>query len=190
MATATAPPAKHGPHWVTLRPGGHGDYVHVCIGCERGGPKTERHHSWPAVLEKDTLRGATDDELQAHFSHHDNPKTHRQVLGEMKRRDRAAAAKDRATSRKFERYEAVETAITAAESGTNGYFVNKKGRSAGISDWELFTGDARKAERYASDELLNWWSTHPRPTARNLKQELTARERDYRATDRFAARAH
>lgn len=179
-----------------VKPPGATEYHRVCFDCppHKARSAKPRHEHWPDVLDKATLRDATDDELQAHFTHRDNPRTHKQVLREMQRRDdvasRAKSAKERARSRRFERWENVDREIVAAEAATNGYFLNAKGKASGINDWELFTGDARKADRYASEELLRYWSTHPRPTARNLKSSLTARERDYRATDRFLARAH
>jgi hypothetical protein len=185
-------PAKHAPRWRMVRPGGHGPYIRVCIDCPKQGERGEkpRHESWPDVLDRSTLRGATDHELQAHFTHRDNARTHRQILAEMKRRDNADAAKKRATSRKFERYEHVEREIAAAEHATNGYMVNKAGQARGVTEWQLMTGRERDADKYSTDELKAYWERHPRPTARNLSADPTRRQRQARVADRFLARAH
>jgi Holliday junction DNA helicase RuvB len=41
--------------------------------------------------------------------------------------------------------------------------VNKEGRALHIDGRSLWTGPLTRARRYASDELLEWWETHPRP---------------------------
>jgi hypothetical protein len=56
----------------------------------------------------------------------------------------------------------LDYAYLAAEEGTGGVLVNKEGRALHMDGWDLFTGNARRAELYASEELLEWWSTHPR----------------------------
>jgi hypothetical protein len=187
------PAALHQPRWRMIRSGGSGPYHRVCLDCPPHQQKSgrPRHEHWPAVLDRQTLRGASDDELVAHFAHHgDNMKTHKQVLDEMARRDRAERAAERKTARKFARWEEVERQIAAAEHATNGYMVNAAGRAKGITEWQLFTGRERDAWKYSTEELKAFWERNPRPTARNLSAAPTARQRSYRATDRFLAAAH
>lgn len=43
--------------------------------------------------------------------------------------------------------------------------LNKAGRAAGISERSLLTGPESRAQRYASEELLEHWRTPHRPTA-------------------------
>jgi hypothetical protein len=49
----------------------------------------------------------------------------------------------------------------AAESETNGYMLNKRAKRAGIDERTLFTGNAARIRRYASDELLDFFDAHP-----------------------------
>jgi hypothetical protein len=42
--------------------------------------------------------------------------------------------------------------------------LNRRGREARIDERTLFTGPEKRARAYASEELLNYWETHPRPT--------------------------
>lgn len=41
---------------------------------------------------------------------------------------------------------------------------NAEGRRRGIDPVSLFMGPARRAEKWASEELLEWWRSHPRMT--------------------------
>jgi hypothetical protein len=43
--------------------------------------------------------------------------------------------------------------------------LNKAGKAAEIDERSLFTGPESRARRYASEELLNHWESHPRPTS-------------------------
>ena len=42
--------------------------------------------------------------------------------------------------------------------------LNRRGKEAGINERTLFTGPESRARKSASEELLSWWETHPRPT--------------------------
>lgn len=72
--------------------------------------------------------------------------------------------------------------------------LNRRGREAGIDERPLFRGPEARARKYASEELLNYWEDHPRPTEAyfrgedtrlgyaGLRQKLTSaeqRERDW-----------
>lgn len=57
---------------------------------------------------------------------------------------------------------ALESRYAEAEAATNGYMVNRLGRSAGVTGYDLHTGPADRAYRYASRELLDHWNTRPR----------------------------
>ena len=72
----------------------------------------------------------------------------------------------------------------AAEGATNGYMLNAAGRRAGIDERTLFTGPQSRVNRYASDELREFFLTHPRMT----RQEWDARQRRERAAERQHAR--
>jgi len=147
--------------------------------CEHACCRGMRPHpqNWPVILPSRQLRAATDEQLAEHYSRHggDTPAdeaSRAQVLYEMQRRDLANERREateerrrqRWTARRHERQEAVEQAWLAAEAGTKGNMLNQRGKEARINERTLFTGPEARARKYASEELLNWWEDHPRPT--------------------------
>ncbi len=52
----------------------------------------------------------------------------------------------------------------AAEDACRGTLLNAAGRARGIDPRKLFYGPATRAYKYASEELVDWWRTHPRVT--------------------------
>lgn len=53
-----------------------------------------------------------------------------------------------------------------------GYMVSREGMNAGIDGRSLFTGSEARAYRWASDELKEWWETHPRPNFADYRESL------------------
>ena len=132
----------------------------------------------PVILPNKLLRRASDEDLAAHYdrvqgSSAKDARARAQVLHEMERRDRAEEERKRrreavaygAYSRRQEREEAVEHAYVTAERETRGNMLNRKGEARGINPRSLFTGSEERARRYGSEELLEHWQTHGRPTA-------------------------
>jgi hypothetical protein len=62
--------------------------------------------------------------------------------------------------------------------------LNKAGKAAGIDERSLFTGPESRARRYASEELLNHWQSHPRPTAAYFQGKNTTLRPQYTAPRR------
>ena len=58
----------------------------------------------------------------------------------------------------------LEAHISAAESATRGYLLSPEARATGISVDRLFTANRTSAAAWASEELRDFWTTHPRPT--------------------------
>ncbi|MCG7524933.1 phage minor capsid protein [Streptomyces sp. OfavH-34-F] len=77
----------------------------------------------------------------------------------------------------------VQRQILAAEEATNGYMFNKKAETKGYSYESLFTGPHRIGYARASDELKEWWETHPRLTQAEFITRVTGQ------TQRWASRA-
>lgn len=46
----------------------------------------------------------------------------------------------------------------------SGVLVNSDGRARGIDGFDLFSGPQSRAEKYASEELLEFWREYPRLT--------------------------
>ena len=57
---------------------------------------------------------------------------------------------------------ALVAAMRQAEHDTNGVLVSHEGRAAGVTAESLFTGNADRAIKYASEELIDWWLTNGR----------------------------
>lgn len=165
-------------HWITKR-------QQVGMMCPHACCRNHRVHpaNMPVILPDPLLKRASDQDLATHFEKvsaqrtADETAAYWQIMAEMERRDerderrranRAAAQaryKELAFSRRMERAEAVEQAYVTAEADTKGNMLNKAGRAAGVDERTLFTGPESRARRYASDELLEHWATHPRPTS-------------------------
>jgi hypothetical protein len=64
-----------------------------------------------------------------------------------------------------------EAAYAAAEDGCRGVLLNARGERAGVSAYSLFMGPWSVAKAYASEELLEWWATHPRVTFAEYEQQ-------------------
>lgn len=69
----------------------------------------------------------------------------------------------------YSRY--LEAAYAEADAATRGNLLNRRGRAAGIASASLFLGPRRRAEAYASDELREWWQTHPRLTYADFERQ-------------------
>lgn len=156
---------------------------HSC--CMGRRPHPER---FPLILPPRMLKQASDDELAEHYGrHHDCPKCQRQIVRELDRRDRVIAARKATGARnrargEFRRAE-VDRELLAAEAATNGYMVNKHGRSLGIGERSLFSGSEERAHRYATPELKAYWADHPRPTAARLSDSARRRRDEYARSD-------
>jgi hypothetical protein len=157
----------------------------------------------PIILPSKLLRRASDDDLTAHYERlGDSSKDERaraQVLHEMERRDLADQtrnAREHAKfSRQLEQAEVQEQSYVAAEEATRGNMVNRKGQARGINPRTLIYAREETFRRYASDELLEHYQTHHRPTAASFRGEDTRvqpkatepRRRQYGVTARPAA---
>ncbi|MGN7187556.1 hypothetical protein [Microbacterium enclense] len=60
----------------------------------------------------------------------------------------------------------------AAETATNGALLNQKGRRARIDPMRLFESNAAFAYCYASEELIDWWHSHPRMTFPEYERQM------------------
>lgn len=77
---------------------------------------------------------------------------------------------------------AVESQIDAAERECRGRLVSRAGQAAGLTAWDLFTGPHHRADRYATDELHDWWEGHGRLTFAEFERAwLTANPDEVRA---------
>jgi hypothetical protein len=76
-----------------------------------------------------------------------------------------------------------------AEAATNGYLLNARGQAKGMNPSELFTGPARIAYAYASDELKAFWRAHPRVTQAEFVAQATGQNSSHIAAAQQALHA-
>lgn len=156
--------------------------------------KGRRPHpdKWPLMLDRGTLKGASDEELYQHLQRDRVGRSGRavtQVVKELERREtrqaRKEAARDRAKGRRASKAEEyrlyLETEWTAAEAATKGNMLNKRGRAKGIDPRSLWTANERTRAAYASEELRLYWNTHRIVSAAEFHGGAAAQTRGARA---------
>jgi len=146
---------------------------HACCRGRRQHPK-----GMPKILPSKALRHASDENLAARYDSitGESKKAERaraQILHEMSRRDAADVARGHREmakfSRQLEQADAQEASYVAAEAATRGNMVNRKGQARGVNPRTLITGREETFRRYASDELLEYYAEHHRPTAASFR---------------------
>lgn len=65
----------------------------------------------------------------------------------------------------------------AAVAATNGYLLSREGIAAGIDEFSLWTGSQADADRYASEELREFWLRSPRLTVSRYREQKRAERR-------------
>lgn len=65
----------------------------------------------------------------------------------------------------------LEVQHDAADRACRGVLVNKVGIARGITSGSLFLGPKTRAHKYASEELLEFWRTHPRVTFAQFERQ-------------------
>jgi hypothetical protein len=148
--------------------------------------------NYPVILPNPLLRKASEDDLAYHYAHTGSDQAQAQILHEMDRRDKADIAREarkqehqrRMFARRLAHAEEVDRAWLEAEAATKGNMLNKAGKAADIDERSLFTGPESRARRYASEELLNHWQAHHRPTAAFMQGKDTRVHERYTAPRR------
>lgn len=131
----------------------------------------------PVKLARPWLRTLTPAELEEELGQYSGfVDTHeegfREIIAEIDRREdaektaagRKMRARERRQARQSEYKDEVYRQWLQAEAETNGYMLNKAGRAADVDERSLFTGPESRVAKYASQELLDYFDKHPRPT--------------------------
>lgn len=126
----------------------------------------------------------SDEQLAHALDHADfNDTEHITALSrEADRRDKAdkdqartEATKAKAAARRRDEhddwYVAAQGQYLAAEEETRGHMLSKAGEHAGVREIDLWGMNERTARKYASEELNEWWDTHPRITQATARKE-------------------
>jgi hypothetical protein len=160
-------------HWVKPPSAQGKPCPHACCQNRRVHPE-----NLPVRLDRNYLRSLNDDELVRELiSYQRYSDTHErgylQILAEDQRRTdapvKAAARKERSRDRRAranaEYSDEVYRQWFMAENRIQGaVLLNKKGRAAGIDERTLFSGPQSRVDKYASDELKEYFGSHPRMT--------------------------
>jgi hypothetical protein len=120
-----------------------------------------------------SLRAAGLDDLAAMMAGADD-ELRSAILGECDRRDRGDRRRRvrRADAMADDWYLAAHAQYLAAEAATSGYLLNRRGVSAGIEPWSLWSGPERRAMAYASHELREFWQSSARLTVTEYRRQL------------------
>jgi hypothetical protein len=94
------------------------------------------------------------------------------ILAETDRRDRAAKAKARRDGERGAWVDAAHAQYLQADEVCRGNLVNRRGYAAGVSDWSLWSGPEARAMAYATEELREFWYTHPRMTVEAYRRQV------------------
>lgn len=73
----------------------------------------------------------------------------------------------------FETYR--EGMYRRASDDLGGVLLNREARERGIDSWSLFIGSRRRAERWASEELIAWWRENGRMTYAEFEAQAVER---------------
>lgn len=60
---------------------------------------------------------------------------------------------------------------TEAETELNGKLLNRRGQAQKVDAVRLFSGPQGYAMAYASEELMEWWRTHPRMSFEDFERQ-------------------
>jgi hypothetical protein len=137
------------------------------------------------------IRNLTDADLAALYATA-NEELQEALLDEAARRDRKARQHAREAARWArirEEWELFAHAqYLAADAETRGNLLSRAGIEAGITEWSLWSGSWRSVEKYASEELRNFWDANPRMTV-NAYWEQSKQQAKAARADRFATAA-
>jgi hypothetical protein len=174
-------------HWVAPPSQRGHPCHHSCCQGKRVHPR-----SLPVKLNREYLRSLSDDELVTELGQYQrysdsHERGFLQILAEAGRREdsaeRATMRKERAREKRqrgnSEYRDEVYRQWFRAENGIQGgVLLNKAGRAAGIDERSLFTGSQRRVDKYASDELKEWFDSHPRMTRAQWDAQQRAERRE------------
>lgn len=74
----------------------------------------------------------------------------------------------------------VDYQYLAAVEACSGVLVNQAGRAAGIDGYTLFTGPVSRVYKYASEELLEFWTEQqPRLTMKQFEEQWVTGQEFY-----------
>lgn len=67
--------------------------------------------------------------------------------------------------------DALYTEYTRADEACRGRLLNREGERRGIDSESLFYGNQTRADKYASEELKDYWRAHPRTTFEEFEEQ-------------------
>ncbi|TAK89303.1 MAG: hypothetical protein EPO06_11590 [Burkholderiaceae bacterium] len=113
--------------------------------------------------------------------HHLDPETLRQQERASAVDRQAGETLDAAVRRHYDEY--VTLAYLAAEEFTRGHMLTKEGEHTRINPRDLFSGNAARARKWASEDLKVWWNDNPRLTYTQFKAQVLGRRADKAAAE-------
>jgi hypothetical protein len=125
----------------------------------------------------DELLGRGMDYVEAYAAVHDIDPTSMRAEQATSAVDRSGAeTTDRAVRRQYDEW--VSLRYAQAEADTRGHLLNSAGKSIRMDPVMLFSGPLATARKYASEDLLRWWSDNGRMTYTQFKAQVLGRRAD------------
>lgn len=152
----------------------------ILWGALAGDGEATAPRDWGALTDEE-IEQLSDEEF-AQFRNSEAAAAYWQRLADREAKAAEEAGKEAVPEHRITRAEAremywewVQRQIADAEAATNGYMFNKKYATKGYSYESLFTGPHRIGYARASDELKEWWETHPRLTQAEFITQVTGK---------------
>jgi hypothetical protein len=95
---------------------------------------------------------------------------------------------DQATRRSYDEW--VHVRYLQAEEATRGNVLNREGQATNVDPVSLFSGPLARARKYASEELLRWWTDNDRLDYTAFKAQVLRRDKDIQAAEKTRSRSN
>lgn len=132
-----------------------------------------------------SLKALTGDQLEALYRSAEDDALVVLVIREAGRREQCARERAARHAVNEEWFLWAHAQFLAAEAECRGELLNRTGNAAGIDPWSLWSGPAGRVEKYASEELRDFWMANPRMTV----MQYAAQVREAQRLEREAAEA-
>lgn len=73
----------------------------------------------------------------------------------------------------------IDSEYDKALEACSGVLVNKEGRAQCVDGYDLFKGSQYRADKYASEELKEYWQAHPRLSLMDYELQWMTGQLDY-----------
>jgi hypothetical protein len=123
------------------------------------------------------LKALDDGELEALWAGAEDEALQALIIREAARRERCAAERAARHAVNEEWFLFAHAQFLAAEAACRGNLLSRAGIAAGTDPWSLWSGPLARAERFASEELRDFWLTSARVTVMEYAAQVREAQR-------------